>query len=163
MIERWHFAPAGSRSPLTGRWDLPTWASRTRAATRASPGIDLACRVQLGGSLSPVSSAANERNVCACHLVSRICWPIWINTGGNYCTVRPQVNNWWAENINKLGGGVCSEECVKTALSLQGRNVFGIIYFLKWLMSESEYFFKVYLFYWKGSEHHLCTAASWDK
>lgn len=96
------YTPSGSRFPRMERWGLPTWAGLTQAAIRASLGIDLACRVQLEGSSLPVSSAVKQQNVCACHLVSRICCSVWIYAGESCCTVRAWVNNWWVENINKL-------------------------------------------------------------
>lgn len=48
--------PIGSHCPQMERWGLPTWASLMQAAIRALLGIDLACQVQLEGSLLPVSS-----------------------------------------------------------------------------------------------------------
>lgn len=126
--------PAGSRSPPTGRWDLPTWASRTPAATRASPGIDLACRVRLGGSSSPVSCAANERNVCGRTPLSKqnllarygLTQRGWSGEEAGYRSVRPPVNNRWAGNINKL---LPVEECAKTNTSklLQGLKIFMLV------------------------------------
>lgn len=105
MTERWPLCvqtPTGSHFHQMERWGWPMWASLMQAAIRASLAIDLARRVRLEGSLSPVRSAAKEQNVCECHLVSKICCSIKINTGGSYCSKRPWVNNWWAENRNKL-------------------------------------------------------------
>lgn len=105
MTERWPLCvhtPTGSRFHQMERWGWPMWASLMQAAIRALLGIDLARRVRLEGSLSPVCSAAKEQNVCECHLVSKICCSIKINTGGSYCSKRPWVNNWWAENRSKL-------------------------------------------------------------
>lgn len=116
MALRWLlYTPAGPHFPQMEHWGLPTWASLMQAAIPASLGIDLACRVQLGGFLSLVSAAAKEQNVCACHLESRICCSVWINTGGSHCTKRPWVNNWRVENHKQTLGFA-----LKTSLTFRG-------------------------------------------
>lgn len=96
------YAPTGSLFPQMEHWGSPTWASLMQAAIRVSLGIDLACQVQLEGSLLPVSAAVKWQNVGASHLVSRIYCSVWIDTRECYCTARTSVNNWWVENKNKL-------------------------------------------------------------
>lgn len=89
-------------------WGLPMWASLMRAAIRASLGIDSACRVQLEGSLLPVSSTVSYQGVCAAHLVVGVYFSGWIDASfSTYLRLTLQWNwqlltpLWWPDSMRR--------------------------------------------------------------